>query len=159
MAKRLPYDGRGSHPLYSRYKAMVYRCYNPANKSYANYGGRGIVVCQEWLNDFWAYARDVGEPPDKSGHWTIDRVDNDGPYAPTNVRWATYGDNLRNRREYDPDARPRVDRGRTRLLNREQRWAVVMCAYYGKSAPEIGSHFGVSAQAIRKLINGEYSIV
>jgi hypothetical protein len=75
---------------------MRSRCYNPNNRSYSNYGGRGIVVCATWRSSFEAFFRDVGEVP--SDEHTLDRIDNDGNYELGNVRWATWTEQGRNRR-------------------------------------------------------------
>lgn len=76
------------HPLKSRYLQMIRRCYNPNYHSYHRYGGRGIKVCDRWLNSFEDYVKDLGMPP--TPQHTVDRYPNpDGNYEPGNVRWAT----------------------------------------------------------------------
>lgn len=75
---------------------MIDRCANPRNIGWLNYGGRGITVCDRWL-DFDVYYADVGDaPPGMS----LDRVDNDGNYEASNVRWATPFEQTHNRRAF-----------------------------------------------------------
>lgn len=76
--------------------AMLARCYNEKNKSYPNYGGRGITVCDRWRNSLEDFIIDMGRKPKSS--LSIDRIDNDGNYEPANCRWATCKQQSRNRR-------------------------------------------------------------
>lgn len=71
--------------LYQVWLAMKGRCYNKRNPAYKNYGGRGIAVCGEWLDDFKAFYTWCHKNGYSSG-LEIDRVDNDGNYEPSNCR-------------------------------------------------------------------------
>ena len=81
---------------YNTWRAVVRRCNNPEDKDYPRYGGKGITVCDRWL-DYTAFAADMGEPPE--GH-TLDRIDNSGGYNPENCRWATFAQQIRNSRHH-----------------------------------------------------------
>ncbi len=75
---------------------MKARCYNPKHKNFADYGGRGIKVSDEWKNDFAAFRKDMGERPSRKH--SIERNDTNGDYCAGNCRWATQTEQTRNTR-------------------------------------------------------------
>jgi hypothetical protein len=90
-------NGQTSMPEYRHWRSMIKRCSAPPSwKDYHSYGGRGIRVCQEWLDSFEAFAAHIGPRP--SPRHSVDRIDNDRGYEPGNVRWATHSQQLRNTR-------------------------------------------------------------
>jgi len=89
--------GGSKTKLYGVWEGMKQRCFNPKDKNYHNYGGRGITVCESWSEDFGKF-RDYMESLPKDGH-TVDRINNDGNYEPGNVRWATVSMQNSNRRK------------------------------------------------------------
>lgn len=90
--------GKSNHRLHGIWRGMKKRCYDTNSPDYRKYGGRGIVLCEEWKNDFmpfYEWAIRHGYRPDLS----IDRIDVDGNYEPNNCRWADdkiQGNNKRN---------------------------------------------------------------
>lgn len=90
--------GKSSHKLYRVWASMKGRCLDKGDSSYSNYGGRGISICHDWMNDFnifynWAISNGYRDG------LSIDRINNDGNYEPSNCRWATAKTQCRNTRK------------------------------------------------------------
>lgn len=91
------HGGKGTR-LYRIWQAMKTRCLNPNFERFSDYGGRGITICEEWENDFQSF-HDWSMKNGYSDDLTIDRIDNDGNYEPSNCRWVTNEVQLNNSRQ------------------------------------------------------------
>lgn len=90
------YKNSGKRVEYTTWKNMVYRCYNNNSINYHSYGGRGIKVCDRWLESFDNFYEDMGKRP--SSKHQLDRIDNNDNYRPDNCRWILAHQNANNRR-------------------------------------------------------------
>jgi len=131
--ERTTTHGKNGSPVYSTWQHMKTRCYNPRDKHYASYGGRGISVCSRWLESFENFYEDMGDPPEGM---TLDREANDGNYCKENCRWATKSQQQRNRR----NTHLLIYRGETKCL---ADWAEEM---------------GIHAETLRSRLNLGWSI-
>lgn len=107
--------GLSSSPIYRRWRSMMDRCYNPSNKKYPRYGGRGIKVCTRWHN-FKLFFSDIGHPP--KPELSLDRIQTDGDYEQNNVRWASQKTQQNNRN----NNRVLIINGTSRTVNE---WSVI----------------------------------
>ena len=96
------------HYIYHIWNNIRNRCYNENSKFYYNYGGRGIIMLEEWRNSYLLFKEyvisNLGEKP---YNYTLDRIDNNGNYIPNNLRWADWSIQNKNKRKYI--RKPRVD--------------------------------------------------
>lgn len=96
LSKRRRIHGDSNAVEYTTWKTMRARCHNDFCKDWLNYGGRGITVCDRWRYSYIAFLYDMGRRP--SDAYSIDRINNDGNYEPSNCRWATRTEQNRNTR-------------------------------------------------------------
>jgi len=95
VIQRCTTHGHTGSKTYNSWAGMVQRCTNPNSTKYADYGGRGITVCERWKNSFGDFLADMGERPNGL---SIERVDNDKGYSPENCVWADNFAQARNTR-------------------------------------------------------------
>ena len=131
--------GKSRTRLFGIWRSMKKRCFLPSHEAYYRYGGRGIMVCKEWLifDNFsvWAVRNGYKE------HLTLDRINNDLGYYPDNCRWATYEEQNQNKKNNT------INAGIARLI--------VYLVYSGLSHTEVARIFEVSRPTVSFIICGK----
>lgn len=128
-----------NNKLYTVWKAMKQRCYNKNNKKYEYYGGKGVIITFDWLNDFKCFYNWSINNGYKEG-LTIDRIDVNGNYEPNNCRWSTYS-------EQNYNTTKSIGQEKADLIRKEYE--------KGKSAREVGRIFNVVHTTVIKIVNNE----
>lgn len=134
--KRLTRGVATRHPLYRMWAGMRQRCMNPTSRSYSDYGGRGIKICERW-DEFWDFVDDMGPRP--SQIHSLDRTDVNGNYEPANVKWATSLEQSWNRRSTQ--------------LTEEDRKNILRLKLEGKNSSEISRELGTEYEATLRFVN------
>jgi|SRR6516162_6420074 len=129
-------DGRSRTRAYASWRTMIYRCNVPSAPNYEYYGGRGIRVCNRWL-EFENFLADMGERPEC---YSLERIDNDGDYEPGNCCWATQSQQMRNSRN-------------AKLGQSAVAW--LRANPEGLSRRQLARRVGVSATTVTLIVNGQ----
>lgn len=125
-ASKRTHGRNASDPTYSTWSAMRSRCLNKSSAKYPSYGGRGIKVCERW-NRFENFLADMGERPTGK---TLDRINNEGNYEPSNCRWATPREQRANQRPQQTTAI--THQGKTQTMAEWARESVVTYTTFAK---------------------------
>jgi hypothetical protein len=142
LTERNKTHGMHGSPEYISWQSMKNRCYNLERDNYHNYGGRGIIVCDRWLNSFENFYEDMGPRPDDD-YYSLDRIDSNGNYEPSNCRWATDEEQIINRRTTKINGKKEADHIRKEFATGEFK------------IKEIADYYDCSRANINDIINNK----
>lgn len=129
ITKHGHWTGNKASRTYDAWRCMKKRCYQPKNASFKSHGGRGIMVCDRWLNNFENFLADMGEAP---AGLSLDRYpNNDGNYEPGNCRWATRKQQAQNRRSN------KLDLEKVRIIRSSSETNTALALRFGVCQPVI----------------------
>ena len=134
-------------PEHEAWKCMRKRCLSENHADYKNYGGRGITICERW-DSFENFISDMGRRP--ADELTLERVDNDGNYEPSNCKWATRTEQSRNRRRQS-----RNTSGVTGITKRGKHWLAKITVNYKQIYLYQGKDFNLACR-VRKDAEQKY---
>lgn len=95
---------KNNQKVYTAWQNIKKRCFIKTHKHYKTYGALGIILEEKFVNDFAAFLSEVGQPPENSRKWSIDRIDLDKGYVSGNMRWTTQEKQTRNTRKYSTNS-------------------------------------------------------
>lgn len=130
--------GQTGSKTYKIWAGMKRRCYNPNELFYPHYGGRGIAVCDRWKDSFETFMADMGNCPDG---YSIERINVDGNYEPSNCKWIPRREQARNTRKSK--------------LTKADAIVIVQRSDAGESSKQLASDFLVDRTMINKIVRGE----
>ena len=130
-------------PTYNSWAHMKDRCLNPNHPRFRDWGGRGIKVCERWM-DFANFLQDMGEKPEGL---TLDRIDNNGNYEPGNCRWATWKEQRQNQRP----AKPYVHKNQYLFIAMDSQGTMIAL----NNQLEFARQHGLDVSHIAKCLNGK----
>ncbi len=156
---------------YSRWKGIKKRCYNKSDKDYKNYGARGIKMCPEWKDNFWAFESWANNSGYADG-LTIDRIDNNGDYSPSNCRWRTIRQQNKNKRNIlliDGMTQPEYCKSKGVVLEHdidkfrngyeiEEIQSIIKERRYNKQLSELCKEKGVHLSFVKECLSNGYSL-